>query len=201
MPKKTTTKQPLTPIKDCPVYSTLSDKHKAFVDEYIQHLNITDAYQFAYPNCTRVSASVKGSELLSKVNIQEAIQERKVARAKRVEVNQDDVLRAVMEIAFVDPIDLFNDDGTLKPLKDIPVAARRAIGSLDVEEIFIGSGEDRVSIGNVKKLRMIDKKGPLSDLMKHLGISGVNKHELTGKDGADLPQGVVINFVGKPEGE
>ena len=59
---------------------------------------------------------------------------------------------------------------------DDDVAA--VIGALDVVEI----GDNGEMIGRVKKLKLIDKKGALDSIGRHLGMF-VDRTELSGRDG------------------
>lgn len=55
----------------------LSNKHRAFVDEYFRHnMNATDAYCAVYPNASRDSSRAMAAKLLTKVNIQQEITKR-----------------------------------------------------------------------------------------------------------------------------
>lgn len=53
----------------------LSNKHKIFADEYIRTGDKTDAYQKAYPKCSRKSAYTKSGDLLKNVEVQAYIKE------------------------------------------------------------------------------------------------------------------------------
>jgi hypothetical protein len=75
----------------------------------------------------------------------------------------------------VDVADLFDAEGYLKPLKDIPEDARRAIAGLEVEEIW-GDADDgegakgRVVVGRTKKLKLASKVEALKLLGQHLKL-------------------------------
>lgn len=51
----------------------ISEKHKRFADLYIESLDYTSSYQAVYPNAKKRSASVKGYDLLQKVEIKDYI--------------------------------------------------------------------------------------------------------------------------------
>ena len=51
-------------------------KHKAFIEEYLQCFNATKAYMKVYPDSSYSSARASASELLTKDNIKEEIQQR-----------------------------------------------------------------------------------------------------------------------------
>lgn len=58
----------------------------------------------------------------------------------------------------------------LKPIDQIPECARRAIAGIEFVELFAGKGENRKSIGYLKKIKFADKKGALDSTAKILGM-------------------------------
>lgn len=161
----------------------LTPKHQAFVREYLKDLNASAAYRRA--GYRSGNPDVCGPRLLGKVGIQEAIQTAMDARAKRVDLQADRVLQEIAHAAFLDPIELFRGDGTLKPLAEMPEPARRAIAGIDIVELFEGIGKDRKWIGYLKKVKLVSKEGTLDLAGRHLKLF-TDKTEITGKDGADL---------------
>jgi len=161
----------------------LTPKEKLFVGYYLDSLNGADAVRKAGYKSKRPDAFAY--ELLRKPEIQAAIKGAMDARAEKVELTAEQVLRELKTAAFLDPLTLFAEDGTLLPLSQMPEAARRAIAGLEVEEIFEGSGKDRVWVGRLRKIKLVSKEGTLTLAGRHLGMFR-DKVELTGKDGADL---------------
>lgn len=105
---------------------------------------------------------------MKNVNVARAIDEAMKRRAARVEVTVDDVLRELLCFARTDIGQAFDEQGRLKALKDMPEEVRRAISGIETEELFGGSGEDRVEIGQVRKIKFWDKAKGLELLGKHL---------------------------------
>lgn len=154
----------------------LTAKQARFVEEYLVDLNATQAAIRA--GYSENAASEIGYENLRKPQIQDAIAKRRQEMQQRTEITADRVLEEYAKIAFFDPRKLFTADGAIKPVQywDDDVAA--VIGGLDVVEI----GDDGEVIGRVKKLKLIDKKGALDSIGKHLGMF-VDRTELSGRDG------------------
>lgn len=161
----------------------LTPKQQRFVLEYLKDLNASAAYRRA--GYISGNPNVNAPRLLAKAGVQAEISKRLAARSEKVELTAEQVLRELKTAAFLDPIALFAADGTLLPLSEMPEAARRAIAGLEVEEIFEGSGKDRVWIGRLRKIKLVSKEGTLTLAGRHLGMFR-DKVELTGKDGADL---------------
>lgn len=114
----------------------------------------------------------KGRELIRYPEVQIELKRQRFHVLKRLDITQERILSEVATIAFFDVADYFHDDGRPKPLSEIPAAARRAIASLDVEELYAQSqGEGKVNIGRATKLKLADKNKALDLLSKLMGIS------------------------------
>lgn len=139
----------------------LTAKQAAFVREYLIDLNATQAaIRAGYSPKTARSI---GNQLLTKLDIQEAIQAAMKERAKRTEITQDRVLLELSRIAFSDPRALFNCDGTLKPIHKLDDEAAAALAGLEVLEAPEGAA-------SLKKIKRWDKLKALDLLCEHLGI-------------------------------
>jgi len=73
----------------------LTDKQSAFVEEYLIDLNATQAAIRA--GYSEETAKQIGSENLTKLDIQEAVQEAQAKRSKRTEITQDWVVNGIKE--------------------------------------------------------------------------------------------------------
>lgn len=79
----------------------LTEKQKRFCEEYLIDLNAKRAYLAAYPSVKKEkTAASAAARMLKNVNIQKFLQELKQERESRVLVSQDDVIKAIQEIAF-----------------------------------------------------------------------------------------------------
>jgi phage terminase small subunit len=157
----------------------LNPQQASFAREYLVDLNATKAAIRA--GYSPKTADRQGSRLLRNAVIAKAVQEGKLSRQERIEVNSDDVLRELVRISKADLRKVFNEDGNIKNPKDWPDEVAAFISSIEVEEI----GERGVVIGHVKKIKLWPKVPALELLGKHLAL-WVERHELTGKDGAPL---------------
>lgn len=135
-----------------------------FADEYLIDLNAKQAAIRA--GYSPRSAEVTGHRLLRNAKVAQAIQAGIERRSERTGITQDVVLGELLRLARVDVIDLFDDAGNLKPLREIPEDARRAIAGIETNEIFAGENV----IGHVRKVKLWDKKGSLELLGKHLKL-------------------------------
>lgn len=156
----------------------LSDKQRAFVDEYLIDLNATQAAIRA--GYSQKTAQEQGARLLSKVMVQAALSERMNERVRRTEITQDRVLQEIARVAFFDPRKLFNEDGSPKRLVDLDDDSAAVVAGLDVATI----GNADVGVGQIMKYKIADKMKAIDQCMSHLGM-GKTKVELSGK--LDIP--------------
>lgn len=150
----------------------MTPKQEAFVREYLIDLNATQAAIRA--GYSAKNADKIGSQLLGKTRVQEAIEAAKKELAKRVEVDQEYVVRIILE--------------TIERCRQaVPVTDRSGKPIME-----------RTPEGEIAPVYAFDAKNVLKGaelLGKHLGIF-IEKRELTGKDGKDLvpeaPKGVLV---------
>ena len=111
-----------------------------------------------------------GSDLMAKPHIQAFIKKLQAEQRAEMKGIVERVQAERVAIAFFDPIDLFREDGSMKPLSEMPPWARRCIASIEVQEIWEGSGEDRRQVGELKKIKLVDKSASLTALERMLGL-------------------------------
>ena len=145
----------------------------AFRDAYLtmELPSASGAYKIIKPGCSPRVAEVQGPRMLRIPWVAEEIAKAQEKRAKRVEFNADRVLKEIERVATVDPISLFNEDGTMKQISDIPEDVRRAIASIEVIETFEWEGEGkqrkRVWTGYIKKVKLVPKNESLNMAGRH----------------------------------
>lgn len=129
-------------------------------------------FLMAYVECRSTSQAAKlaglsttqGNNILNKKDVQAALAMIQGEQGRKASFDAREILERTNEIAQVDPIDVFNDDGTVKDIKDIPADVRRAIKSIEVRETRDQNG---VPDGFVKRITFWDKTKGLELLGKH----------------------------------
>lgn len=147
-------------------WTDFTDKERLFCYEYPLDKNATRAAERA--GYSERSASKIGWELLQKPRIRTRIDEMMEGTYEKLELNRETIIQELLTLAMSDIGEMFNADGSLRPIHEIPAATRRAISAVDVDELFEGRGEDREQIGHTKKLRLWDKVKALELLGKNL---------------------------------
>jgi len=143
-----------------PKKGELTPKQSLFVKEYLIDLNACAAAIRA--GYSKKTADVIGCQNLGKLNIQREINKAMKKRSDKIEVTADRVLKELSRLAFLDIRKLYKKDGALKEIKDLDDDTAAAIGGLDV---VISGGEYP---SETKKIKIIDKKGSLELLGRHL---------------------------------
>jgi phage terminase small subunit len=138
----------------------MTPKQERFVEEYLVDLNATQAAIRA--GYSARTAREIGRENLDKPDIQAALQTAFAARSKRVEIDQDWVVRRLARIADLDFRKLFAKDGILRPIHELPEDVASAISSVDVVKRKDGAEEYRVRLPD--RIRALDLLG------RHLGM-------------------------------
>lgn len=99
-----------------------------FVEAYLTNGgNATRAYLAAHPEAKPTTARVEGCRLLTKPNIREEIERRRLEVFKRWEMEGEEALALLAARARFDPIDLFDEDGKLLSVRELPHYVRVCI--------------------------------------------------------------------------
>ena len=158
--------------------ANLTPKQQRFVEEYLIDLNATQAaIRSGYSEKTAKSI---GQENLTKPDIQKAIEEAQNKRQEQTQIDAAYVLKRLVEIDQMDVLDIMDDDGNVKPLRDWPKIWRQYISN--IETISMDDGE-----GWLKKIKWPDKVKNLELLGKHVSVGAFkDKIEHTGPNGGDI---------------
>ena len=156
----------------------LRGKQQRFVEEYLKDLNATQAAIRA--GYSEKTARDIGCENLAKPNIAKAIADAEAKREERTQIDSDYVLKRLAEIDQMDVLDIMDDDGNVKPLRDWPKIWRQYISN--IETISMDDGE-----GWLKKIKWPDKVKNLELLGKHVSVGAFkDKVEHSGPNGGDI---------------
>ncbi|MCS5960841.1 terminase small subunit [Klebsiella pneumoniae subsp. pneumoniae] len=86
------------------------------------------------------SAHVKASTMMRDERIQKRIAELMEERNKRLRVSADYVLLRLVEIDQMDVLDILNDDGSLKPIREWPKIWRTTLSGFDLSSTIMNTG-------------------------------------------------------------
>lgn len=161
-------------------YQLLTPRQEQFCHEYLKDRNGMQAAIRA--NYSPRSAKEQASRLLTHDNVRYRVNQLIEAQFNRLQLTADFVIRELLKSASVDIRDAFDEDGNLKPIKELPEPLARAIAGVETDELFDGKGKDRERIGETKKIKFWDKTRSLELLGKHLKMF-TDVHEIPGLAG------------------
>jgi len=154
----------------------LNYRQKLFCLEYMKDLNGTEAAKRAgYSKDTAFSIA---TENLKKPYIKKEVDRLFEERAARQLITAEMILLELLAIARIDPSEAFDNQGNLKDLKDMPVALRKCISAIEIEEEFGKGNDKKKKCGYVKKVRFWNKNDALNTLAKHLKLISDNTNIL-----------------------
>lgn len=161
------------------------------VDEFDKPISYAEAYRRAY-NAGKMKASTideKASLMMAKDKIRARVQELRDNVTKSAVIDASYVLKRLVEIDQMDVLDIHNDDGTIKPIREWPKIWRTYLNSIEVSEIMQGTGDDRQIAAILKKVKWPDKVKNLELIGKHLAVGAfVEKVDHTSSDGSMTPK-------------
>jgi phage terminase small subunit len=149
----------------------LTPKQKLFCKYYLISLNATDAAIKA--GYSKKTANRIGTENLSKPVIREYLESQMKSKEQELDISVDRILKELASIAFLDISEFYNEDGTLKNIKEINETARRAIQSVTTREeqgATVEDGEIKPQFFNVNNIKENDKLKSLELLCKYHSI-------------------------------
>lgn len=143
-------------------------KQEKFCNEYIRTGNASEAYRLAY-NCENMKIeTIKNNayKLLNQNDISTTVKELQKEIAERNKISIDECVSLLAKMARFDIADVYDENGDLKPIKEIDKDSRISIEEVNTESYFDKSNKSNVF---VKKLKVGNKKTAIDMLMKHLG--------------------------------
>lgn len=112
----------------------------------------------------------KASVMMRDERIQKRIAELMEERNKRMRVSADYVLMRLVEIDQMDVIDILNDDGSLKPIREWPKIWRTTLSGFDLSSTIMNMNEDSIET-ILKKIKWPDKVKNLELIGKHVDVN------------------------------
>jgi phage terminase small subunit len=150
--------------------TALNPKQQRFVAEYLLDLNATKAAIRA--GYSAKNADVTGPRMLGNVGIAAEIEKRQAELAGMLGVTVDRIVGELAKLGFSNMLDYMRVGPSGDPVLDFSALTRdqaAALTEVTVEDFMDGRGEDARDVRRVK-FKLADKRGPLVDLGKHLGM-------------------------------
>lgn len=145
----------------------ISDKEEKFIEKYVETLNGTESYLYAYPKAKPSSAKSGATRMLSNDFIKVEIEKRVAKRTAKNEITVDRILQELAKIAFSNVGDLFDPKtNAMKKVGDIDPSTLSAVSGISIDEMGYG----KQAMGTTKKIKMYDKIRALEKLGHYVGL-------------------------------
>lgn len=158
---------PLPPAPACNALGPdgLTGRERRFVQEYLKDLNASAAYQRAGYSTEGGFWQQNARNLRDNPRVAEAIRSQSEARAKRLSLSTDNLLKEYAAIAFGSPAHLYYPDGTAKLPQELT----------DTEAAMVKKIEWAVGVRDgqlvpVPKYETWDKQTAMAQLARHLKV-------------------------------
>jgi phage terminase small subunit len=144
----------------------ITPKQASFIREYLIDGNGTQAAIRA--GYSQKTAKEQAARLLSKVNIQNEIKDYQDKASAEAQITLTWWLKKMKQLADFDPRRFYDENGDLLPVNKLDDDSAAALTGMDIQEMPIGSGDDKV-ITLLKKIKFTDRLAALNLIGKHLG--------------------------------
>lgn len=157
----------------------MKEQYKIFADNYLIDFNgKQSAIKAGY---SERRAEVTASELLKKEEIQTYLAEQSQKTADILGITRERTMKEIGRLAFVDIRKFYSVDGSLKSIHDLDEESAAALAGVETYEEKIGD-EEKLTIGQTKKIKTYDKTKALEMLAKHFKIytdAPINNNSIT----------------------
>jgi phage terminase small subunit len=133
----------------------ITPKQLKLVEIMLTHENISMTKAGEMVGYSAKTAAQTASRTMALPHVAAYYDEQLAARSARVGVDADYVLRRLTEIDQMDVLDILDDDGKLKPLKEWPKVWRQTISGIDLK---------------TGKIRWPEKLKNIELIGKHIGV-------------------------------
>lgn len=164
--------------------SNLTPQQEKFAQLVAAGNTYADSYREAY----KVSEKTKiervwetSSRLMADSKVSARVKEIQAQRLKENEVTLQEVLKELSEWLRFNVKTIFKTDGTMKQLHEMTDQEASCIASYEVVELFGGSGENKAQIGQLKKVKLIDKQAAADKFLRYFGAY-IDNHKITVED-------------------
>lgn len=109
-------------------------------------------------------------DLINKPNVAQAMRAAIDDQIQRNLLTSDKILSQISKIAFADPNEMFEPDGsgTLRQMEDIPPYLRSCIKQIEHRTVYEGRGANRRNTGYITKIKLHDGLTALKTLLKEV---------------------------------
>lgn len=155
-------------------------RQELFAREYVIDLNGTRAAIAA--GYSPKGADVRAAELLGIRKVKALVDSFLAKRHSKLEVTADRIIEELAKLAFFDPRAIWNEDGSLKPVREWDDNAAAALAGVEHEKLFQHFAKGQAEhIGTTTKVKLLARTEALRMLGQYRKLF-TEKVEVTGDD-------------------
>jgi len=158
--------------------TTLALKHDKFITTYLLNgENGTQAYLSVWPKVQDNTAASNAWKLLRNTDVMQRMRELRVIGHKNLVRGFEETVQEVGELAFFDPINMFDEDGKLLELWEMDAPTRKMVHEIEM----VIDRQDPESFEHICKVKYGKDKGKYLDMMmKFHNAFGEHQHAGSG---------------------
>lgn len=159
--------------------NNITIKQEAFCQAYVRLGDKSAAYREAY-SCGGMkmeTVNKRANELSKHGEVSGRIEFLRNEIKEDNKVTIGEIVSTLSDMLRFDIGELYDENGKLKNIHDIPKKARIMISQLDTDEIKAYMDGESIVVGQTKKLKVFDKLQAVEKLMKHLGGYAVDNSQ------------------------
>jgi hypothetical protein len=132
------------------------------IEHFVAHGNKTEAYRHAYAYKNQKDSTIHRNavSVFSRKHVISKVQRLLKSAEKKTKASLEDIFDVMTKAVLLNPKGLYDENGNIKSIKDIPNDIAIAIES--IESVEIGQGK-----GAIKKVRFIPKTAVMTNFLKH----------------------------------
>jgi len=134
------------------------------------------------------------SKTRARPQVDARVKELRELAAEKAIINRDYVLNRLVEIDQMDALDILDDEGTIKPIREWPKVWRQYLSGIEVVELSSMGDDNDKKTAILKKIKWPDKVRNLELIGKAVGAF-IEKVEHTSPDGSMTPKITAIDPI------
>lgn len=110
------------------------ETHEVFAQAFAVHGNAVSAYRVAYPEAMPQTAKSNAHKVAKHPDVRRRVLELQAERRKRLLEETADLEALVANLALGKSAEMFDEDGRLLPIRELPVEVKNALKSVKIRE-------------------------------------------------------------------
>lgn len=149
-------------------YDGVSPNEAMFIAEYVKSSDATKAFINVYGHAD--NAKELGQKILRRKKVKEIVNNQIKALSLRILGTDNTVIAELIRCASYNIKDMFNTDGSVKNMSEIPDDLARAITKISFKDITDKINGKTEKIGELVDISFANKGMAIKELMKHKGL-------------------------------